>query len=210
MPLYHKTIGQGPDLVLLHGWGFNSDIWLPMATPLSEQYTVHCYDLPGFGRSRHVALAPDLNELIEVLLPLLPQNASYVGWSLGGLLAMAIAASFPLRVKSLVTIGSSPCFLQNENWNGVSPDFFNSFYSLMLQDAQKGLKQFALLMLATRKDQRQFSSSVLQMMHHDDATDTPTGKKSRRGHQTCTCHDRKTIRQGFHHAARQERAGGGD
>ncbi|MGL5361217.1 MAG: alpha/beta fold hydrolase, partial [Shewanella sp.] len=53
-PLYIETHGQGPDLVLLHGWGVNGGLFSGVLDALSE-YRVHVVDLPGFGLSPPVA-----------------------------------------------------------------------------------------------------------------------------------------------------------
>ena len=51
MDLNVKVAGNGPDLVLLHGWGMNADVWDETAEQLSQQFRVHSVDLPGHGRS---------------------------------------------------------------------------------------------------------------------------------------------------------------
>jgi pimeloyl-ACP methyl ester carboxylesterase len=43
--------GQGPDLVLAHGWPWSSFSWHRIIPTLQEQFTVHWYDMPGYGRS---------------------------------------------------------------------------------------------------------------------------------------------------------------
>lgn len=43
--------GQGPDLVLMHGTPFSSAIWSTIAARLAASFTVHAYDMPGYGAS---------------------------------------------------------------------------------------------------------------------------------------------------------------
>ena len=43
--------GDGPDLVLAHGWPWSSYAWHRVIPELAKQYTVHWYDMPGYGRS---------------------------------------------------------------------------------------------------------------------------------------------------------------
>jgi len=43
--------GDGPPLVLAHGWPWSSFSWHRVIPALSERYTVHWYDMPGYGRS---------------------------------------------------------------------------------------------------------------------------------------------------------------
>ena len=49
--MHVKVAGQGPDLVLLHGWGMNADVWDELAPELARQFRVHCVDAPGHGLS---------------------------------------------------------------------------------------------------------------------------------------------------------------
>jgi len=49
--LYVETRGQGPDLVLLHGWGLNLRVWDSLAGVLENSFRIIAVDLPGHGRS---------------------------------------------------------------------------------------------------------------------------------------------------------------
>ncbi|MCP5077676.1 MAG: alpha/beta fold hydrolase, partial [Psychromonas sp.] len=50
-----RVVGQGKDLVLLHGWGVNSAVWQPVVELLGKHFRLHLIDLPGFGESKAVA-----------------------------------------------------------------------------------------------------------------------------------------------------------
>ncbi len=50
-PVAVGRAGGGPPLVLLHGWPWSSYAWHRVIPPLSTRYTVHWYDMPGFGAS---------------------------------------------------------------------------------------------------------------------------------------------------------------
>lgn len=43
--------GSGPPVVLCHGTPWSSDLWRPIAEALAEDFTVHLWDMPGYGRS---------------------------------------------------------------------------------------------------------------------------------------------------------------
>ena len=51
MKLYTETLGAGPDLVLLHGWGLHAGVWESTAAELAKSWRVTLVDLPGHGRS---------------------------------------------------------------------------------------------------------------------------------------------------------------
>ena len=50
--LHIHTIGKGPDLVMLHGWGMHAGVWRLVSTSLAANFRVHTVDLPGHGQSR--------------------------------------------------------------------------------------------------------------------------------------------------------------
>ena len=67
--LYGYTCGEGEtDLVLLHGWGLNAEVWQSIVPRLSAQFRLHLIDLPGYGRSQGFT-AMTLDEMAEQLLP---------------------------------------------------------------------------------------------------------------------------------------------
>ena len=87
MSLYVETLGCGPDLVLLHGWGMNGAVWRHVAAHLAEDYCVHLVDLPGHGRSGMVE-PYTLDELVREIDAAFPLPLHVVGWSLGGAVAL--------------------------------------------------------------------------------------------------------------------------
>ena len=69
MSLHVTTIGQGPWLVLLHGWALNSHVWDDVVPRLASEFTVVCVDLPGHGASEWQPRINDLDSLAESVLP---------------------------------------------------------------------------------------------------------------------------------------------
>lgn len=136
------------ELVLLHGWASDSEIWRSLVPALRRHFHVTLVDLPGFGRSAACEFHRDPALVIKQLLPILPDSAVYCGWSLGGMLATAIAASRPERVRALVTLASNAIFVADEAWSGAMPavDFF-AFQAVLEKSPAKGLRRFNLLQL---------------------------------------------------------------
>ena len=56
MTLFARTGGQGPSLVLLHGWGLHGGVWAPVREALERRFTVTAIDLPGHGFSAFTPL----------------------------------------------------------------------------------------------------------------------------------------------------------
>ena len=165
--LWWQTVGTGNcHLVLLPGWGLNAEIWHCIREELASHFTLHLVDLPGFGRSRGYG-ALSLDEMAQQVLDAAPQNAVWLGWSLGGLVASQIALSRPDRVKALVTVASSPCFSAQEEWPGIKPDVLAGFQQQLSEDFQRTVERFlALQTMGTetaRQDARALKKTVLAL-----------------------------------------------
>src|ERR1700676_4457936 len=100
--LHSETMGQGPPLVLLHGWGWHSGIWQPLLPELAKYYQITMIDLPGCGHSVLLSDSYNLEILATQLLQVAPPLATWLGWSLGGLIAMWMALHYPARVNKLI------------------------------------------------------------------------------------------------------------
>jgi pimeloyl-ACP methyl ester carboxylesterase len=113
--IYSRTMGEGRDVVLVHGAGVSSRYWQPAQLALASmgRYRVHALDLPGFGRSETPRWPPDLPRLAAHLRSWLDAvglaRCDLVGQSLGCEVALLCAAAAPDRVEKLVL--AAPCGL---------------------------------------------------------------------------------------------------
>lgn len=100
--------GQGPAVVLVHGYGESLISWRPVFDELSLDADVIALDLPGFGVSSKPASGYTADSLASVVLALLDElgvgRAVIVGHSLGGAVATAAAIRDPGRVTGLVLV----------------------------------------------------------------------------------------------------------
>jgi pimeloyl-[acyl-carrier protein] methyl ester esterase len=105
------------DLVLLHGWAFDSTVWDDLVPRLSSGWRVHALDLPG-DRDAEPANGETLafEEAVDAVAASLPEASTVAGWSLGGLFAQRLALRHPAKVARLVLVGTSPCFVQRDDW----------------------------------------------------------------------------------------------
>ena len=103
--------GSGPPLVLLHCLGVDRHFW-NFAGPMSRDFELVTYDLPGHGESAVPEGAYRIEDLAEQLAELLRRHgiarAHVAGISLGGLIAQAFAAARPEMVDRLVLIDTTP------------------------------------------------------------------------------------------------------
>lgn len=138
-----ERFGQGPDLVLLHGWGMNGAVWHGIVPALAARYRVHLVDLPGFGNSPLAGEAEySLPWLAEQVATILPEQCHLLGWSLGGLVASQLALNHPERLHSLITVASSPCFMALGEWPGIAPKVLTGFNQMLAGDFKQTIERF--------------------------------------------------------------------
>jgi pimeloyl-[acyl-carrier protein] methyl ester esterase len=121
--LHVETAGDGPPLVLLHGWALHSGIWGKLGSTLARGHRVHAVDLPGHGYSP--ALAPLTADAVVRALDRAFANErqplTVLGWSLGGQLALAWALAYPGRIARLVLVATTPRFVAGDGWECAMP-----------------------------------------------------------------------------------------
>jgi len=101
--------GAGPSLVLLHGWIMSHFYFRDIIPALAERYDVIALDLPGFGESDRPAPSrypygfdAFARTVLDALDRLAVARAGLLGHSMGGGVALAMAALAPERVSALV------------------------------------------------------------------------------------------------------------
>lgn len=138
-------------LILLPGWGLGVSPLEPLAAALQgldEHLRVQIEPLPALESS-------DLNEWLDELDATLPDNAWLGGWSLGGMLASALAARRGERCCGLLTLASNPCFVAHDGWPSAMPaETFDAFLAGCHADSQVTLKRFGLLCAKGAQDPR--------------------------------------------------------
>ena len=101
--------GQDGDVILLvHGYGGDRNSWLFLQEPLAAKYQVYALDLPGHGTSAKDVGDGTLGVLADAVTGVLDAlgagRAHLVGHSMGGAVALAVAARDPSRIASLTLI----------------------------------------------------------------------------------------------------------
>jgi pimeloyl-ACP methyl ester carboxylesterase len=111
--IYFETQGNGPWIVLNHGWRGPSADWQPNALSLREQGRLLLYDVRGHGKTTAPEdiesysmpqYAADLRALLDALEI---TQAHIVGVSQGGMIAVQFACDYPERTRSLVVSDST-------------------------------------------------------------------------------------------------------
>ena len=110
VPISYQAAGQGPSLVLMHGLAGSGRWWVRNVGPLSRHFRVYTIDLIGFGQSRgrHPFVLEEAGDLLAGWMARLGiARAAVVGHSMGGLIAIDLAADFPGRVDRLVLVSAA-------------------------------------------------------------------------------------------------------
>ena len=111
LPIRYLAAGEGPPLVLLHGAGDNALDWRWVMPTLAATHRVYAPDLPGSPDSARPAAdySPAFFErfVASFVGALSIGRATFVGNSLGGLIALRLALSEPARVRALVLVDSA-------------------------------------------------------------------------------------------------------
>jgi len=143
--MHIHTIGAGPDLVLIHGWAMHAGIFAPLSERLSAHFRLHLVDLPGHGYSREDSDALDPEVCAAALAARVPR-ALWLGWSLGGLIALHAAQLAHTPVRGLVMLASSPRFVAGPDWrHGVAHEVFAQFDAGLRSNYRATIERFLAL-----------------------------------------------------------------
>lgn len=159
--------GQGLPLVFIHGWGLNSAVWQPCLAQLQKNFEVITVDLPGFATNKDYQLTQySLVEVADAIAKAVVKPAVYIGWSLGGLVASQIATMHSEQVLGLVTVASSPQFVERDNWPGIKATVLALFHQQLAQDTTKTINNFLKIQAMgsphIRKDIKTIRDLVMQ------------------------------------------------
>lgn len=145
MSLHVERSGHGPDVVLLHGWAMHGGVFAPLVERLRDRCTLHVVDLPGHGLSRDAEAALTLQAAADAVADVVPADALWCGWSLGGLVALH-AAQRGAPMRALAMLCASPCFVRRDDWRwGMSAEIFRDFASGLRDDWRGTLDRFLAL-----------------------------------------------------------------
>jgi pimeloyl-[acyl-carrier protein] methyl ester esterase len=164
MSIHIEKIGQGEPLIMLHGWGMHSGMWMQTRDILSQHFALYMVDFPGMGHSETITpyKMQNLVQLIKTELAKnrIPANANLLAWSLGSLVGMKLAMEIP--IKKLVLVGSTPCYVNRDDWQlGTPLAVFNSFFSGMLNNFKATMNKL-LALIALGGHNPQATSKVLR------------------------------------------------
>jgi len=162
---------------------------------LSADFRVTVPDLPGHGRSRDfLPRAFTAESLAEEVQRVLPGPAIWVGWSLGGFVALAAAQRYPQSVAKLVLVGATPKYVQSADWpHAMSLTVLEQFALNLEQDYAATLDRFLSLQLAAGEDRVVLRRLRDEMFRHGE----PPAAALHQGLQLLKQEDRRAALPGI-------------
>ncbi|HEY4940787.1 MAG TPA: alpha/beta fold hydrolase [Rhizomicrobium sp.] len=127
--IYYETHGEGPVILLTHGYSATAQMWSGQIAALSKSHKLVLWDMRGHGQSDYPddpalyseeATVADMAALLDAVGA---KTAIVGGLSLGGYMSLAFHATHPERVRALLIIDTGPGFKKDEareGWNQTS------------------------------------------------------------------------------------------
>jgi pimeloyl-[acyl-carrier protein] methyl ester esterase len=148
MTVHVEAVGDGPPLVLLHGWALHGGLFASIVPGLARTHRVHVVDLPGHGHSP--AVVPyTLAAVVAAVAAALDSERrplTVLGWSFGGVVAQAWALAEPARIARLALVCSTPRFVAGDDWpHGVAPRVLQQFADELRVSYRHTLQRFLTL-----------------------------------------------------------------
>ena len=155
-----------PNLILIHGWACDSNIWKDFIPLLEEIFVVKTFNLPGYDAT---PLENNFNYDMDSVSNALHKQISDIekpfvlGWSLGGLVAMHYACKYQNQISGLITLASTPCFMKKANWPGIPVADFEKLQNNLLTDVKKTIKKFLLWQVHQHKNYQHLLQHIHQL-----------------------------------------------
>jgi pimeloyl-ACP methyl ester carboxylesterase len=127
--IYYEVHGEGPVILLSHGYSSTSGMWKGQIEPMSKTHTLVTWDMRGHGQSDYPADQAAYSEEATVadmaaLLDLVSAKTAIIGGlSLGGYMSLAFNRTHPDRVEALLIFDTGPGYRNDEareGWNRTS------------------------------------------------------------------------------------------
>jgi len=124
--IYYETHGEGPVILLTHGYSATAEMWRGQVAALSKNHKLVLWDMRGHGRSDYPSDQGEYSEektvadMAALLDAVGAKRAIIGGLSLGGYMSLAFQATHPERVSALLIIDTGPGYKKDEardGWN---------------------------------------------------------------------------------------------
>ncbi|MFT0211539.1 alpha/beta fold hydrolase [Pseudomonas sp. F1_0610] len=134
---------------LLPGWGIDASALAPLQQALQSllpDANINVHTLPLWRSNQ-------LEEALTLTEQTLAEDSWLVGWSLGGMLAMQLAARQAKRYKGIISLASNASFIAQDTWPYAMPStVFEAFLTGCKEQLSSTLKRFVMLCAQGSKD----------------------------------------------------------
>ncbi|MGE0827911.1 MAG: alpha/beta fold hydrolase [Hyphomonadaceae bacterium] len=151
--LYYEVHGEGPVILLTHGFSATSQMWAGNVAALSKKYKLVLWDMRGHGESDApedeslYSEAKTVADIAALLDTVGAKQAVIGGLSLGGYMTLAFRRAHPERCSALLIIDTGPGFKSDEarqGWNDYATKTSNRFATEGLAPLQEMSKEMAM------------------------------------------------------------------
>lgn len=108
--VHYEVFGRGRPVLFLHGWLGSWRYWLPSMEVVARHFRTYAFDLIGFGDTMHRGVQPSIATYAEQVIRFLDalgiEKIMLVGHSMGGMVSLKTALTYPERIDRVVTVGA--------------------------------------------------------------------------------------------------------
>ena len=146
---------------LIHGWAANRHVFDDLIPRLPADWQIRALDLPGHGDAPF-AEPFDIAAIAETFAAQIDAPAHILGWSLGGLVALYLAALYPDKIRSLCLTASFARLTADADYpEGLSNPALGKMVGAFGQDYAKHIKQFLQLQLLHTPNAAEIIGNIL-------------------------------------------------
>lgn len=159
------------NIVFIHGWASGPYVWLYQASYFKDKHKVHAPSLFGYGPG--FAARPFSGSLFDCMVKDISDfilknkldNVCLVGWSLGGMVSLKVAADLKDKINRLVLIGTTPKFAQSPDFqHAVSRDMIKKIHNRMKKDFNGTLDWFYKFCFSSNERSRNEFSHIIKIL----------------------------------------------
>jgi pimeloyl-[acyl-carrier protein] methyl ester esterase len=148
----------------------NSAIFESLLGAIEDDFSGVCVDLEGHGSTPYLGRGFDAQ--VEALAEQLPAS-TLLGWSMGGLYAIALARRFPGKFPAVVLVACNPCFVQQPDWGcAVDRAVFDEFSRGLIDNWQLTMRRFIGLQLKGVASSREMIRHITELLQRGGEPDS--------------------------------------
>ncbi len=149
------------DLVFVHGWAFNDLVWETAVRGLGREYRCVLVNFPGTREPRSRVSQHSLPAYAEAVCQHVREDSVWVGWSLGGMVAMQAAVDYPAKVRGLSLVASTPRFTRAPDWPcGIPSAVLTDFARELESHPSRTLSRFIALQVRGASNAQKVKSEL--------------------------------------------------